>query len=102
EILTRENESLRSLAQGGGELAVPQELVSRVEKEFGLTFKSTPVVHRATTDELRDRISAGFESGFGPAGADYRQEAYTLIGWLLPDDKLLPQLTAVRSVGARG
>ena len=102
EILQRENESLRSLAQGGGELAVPQELVDRVEKEFGLTFKSTPVVHRASTDELRDRISAGLESGFGPAGADYRQEAYGLIGWLLPDDKLLPQLTAVRSVGARG
>ena len=102
EILTRENESLRSLAQGGGELAVPQELVARVEKEFGLSFKSTPVVHRASTDELRDRISAAFESGFGPAGADYRQEAYRLIGWLLQDDNLLSQLTAVRSVGARG
>lgn len=102
EILQRENESLRSLAQGGGELAVPQELVERVEKEYGLSFKSTPVIHRASTDELRDRISAAFESGFGPAGVDYRQEAYTLIGWLLPDDKLLSQLTAVRSVGARG
>lgn len=102
DILKRENESLRSLAQGGGELAVPQELVDRVEKEYGLTFRSTPVIHQSSADELRDRISAAFESGFGPAGADYRQEAYGLIGWLLPGDKLLPQLTAVRSVGARG
>ncbi len=102
EMLKRENESLRSLAQGGGELAVPQELVDRIEKEYGLRFKSTPVVHRTGMDELRERISASFESGFGPAGLDYRQEVYGLIGWLMPEDKLLTQLTAVRSVGARG
>ena|GEM_PF-630950 len=101
-ILRRENESLRSLAQGGGEVAVPQELVDRVEKEFGLRFKSTPVVHRISNDDLRERISASFESAFGPGGLDYRQEAYGLIGWLMPEDKLLVQLTAVRSVGARG
>ncbi len=101
-ILRRENESLRSLAQGGGEVAVPQELVDRVEKEFGIRFHSTPVVHRISGDDLRERISASFESGFGPGGLDYRQEAYGLIGWLMPEDKLLVQLTAVRSVGARG
>jgi regulator of replication initiation timing len=101
-ILRRENDSLRSLAQGGGEVAVPQELVDRVEKEFGLRFKSSPVVHRISTDDLRERISASFESAYGPGGLDYRQEAYGLIGWLMPEDKLLVQLTAVRSVGARG
>lgn len=101
ELLKRENESLRSLAQGGGEMAVPQEVVDRIEKEFGLRFKSTPVVHRVGSDELRDRISASIESKFGPAGIDYRQEAYAYIGWLLPDDKLLAQLAAVRAVGAR-
>ena len=31
-ILRRENESLRSLAQGGGEMAVPGELIQRIEK----------------------------------------------------------------------
>ncbi|RYD18266.1 MAG: hypothetical protein EOP88_23165, partial [Verrucomicrobiaceae bacterium] len=36
EMLKRENESLRSLAQGGGELSVPQEFIDRAEKEFGL------------------------------------------------------------------
>ena len=100
-MLLRENESLRSLAQGGGEVAVPQELVDRIEKEYDLRFKSTPVVHRIGTDELRERISASLESGFGAGGLDYRQEAYGLIGWLMPEDKLLTQLTAVRSVGAR-
>jgi len=102
EILRRENDSLRSLAQGGGEVAVPQELIDRVEKEYGLRFKSSPVVHRISNDDLRQRISASFESGFGPGGLDYRQEAYGLIGWLMPEDKLLVQLTAVRSIGARG
>lgn len=100
-ILQRENESLRSLAQGGGELAVPQELIDRAEKEFELRFHSTPVVHRIAPEELRDRITASIESRYGPSGISDRQESYRLIGWLRPGDDLLVQLTAVRAVGAR-
>lgn len=102
EILRRENDALRSLVQGGGEVSVPQELVDRVESEFGLRFLSTPVVHRIAGEELRDRIAAALENRFGPAGIDYREEAYKLIGWLRPTDRLLGQLTAIRSVGALG
>lgn len=101
-ILKRENESLRSLAQGGGELAVPREAIDRAEKEFGLRFKSNPVVHRIAAEELRDRVAAAIESRFGPGGIDDRQEAWRLIGWLGPDDDLLAQLTVVRTAGARG
>lgn len=100
-MLKRENESLRSLAQGGGELAVPRELIERAEKEFGLRFLSSPVVHRIAGEELRDRVAAALESSLGPSGIDDRQEAWRLIGWLGPDDELLSQLTAVRAVGAR-
>ena len=100
EMLRRENESLRSLAQGGGELAVPQEIIDRVEKEFGLRFLASPVLHRIAAEELRDRIGAAIESRFGPSGIDDRQESYKLIGWLRPDDDLLSQLAAVRAVGA--
>ena len=99
-LLIRENESLRSLAQGGGEFAVPQEMVDRAEKELGLQFKSSPVIHRIGNDELRDRVDAAIESRYGPSGMDDRQEAYQLIGWLRPGDRLLDQLTATRSVGA--
>jgi hypothetical protein len=95
EMLRRENDSLRSLAQGGGELAVPQELVDRVEREFSLRFKSNPIVHRAGSQELHDRISAALENSYGPSGIDDRQEAYHLIGWLQPGTNLLDQLTAV-------
>ncbi len=101
-MLRRENDSLRSLAQGGGELAVPRELIERAEKEFGLHFLSNPVVHRIASEELRDRVAAAWESRFGPSGIDDRQEAYRMIGWLDADDDLLAQLTVVRSVGARG
>lgn len=100
EMLKRENESLRSLAQGGGELSVPQELIDRAEREFGLRFLSSPIVHRIAGEELRDRIGAAIESRLGPSGIDDRQESYALIGWLRPDDNLLAQLTALRSVGA--
>jgi hypothetical protein len=101
-MLKKENESLRSLAQGGGELAVPRELIDRLIKEYELNFLSNPVVHRIATEELRDRIAAALESRFGPAGIDDRQEAYRWIGWLDADTDLLFQLTAVRSVGAKG
>lgn len=101
EILKRENDSLRSLAQGGGELAAPPELIARIEKELNLRFLSSPVVHQIASEELRDRIAAAIESRFGPAGIDDRQDAYSFIGWLRPGDNLLAQLTAVRSVGAR-
>lgn len=100
--LKRENESLRSLAQGGGEFAVPQEFIARVEKELGLDFLSTPVVHRIAPEELRDRIGAAVESRFGPAGIDDRQEAYTLLGCLDARHVLLEETTAALSVGARG
>lgn len=101
-MLRRENESLRSLAQGGGELAVPRESIARVEKDLGLTFLSSPVVHRIASEELRDRVSAAVESRFGPSGADDRQEAFRLMGVLGPDEDLVPQLAAARTVGARG
>jgi hypothetical protein len=102
EMLRRENESLRSLAQGGGELSVPQELIDRTEKEFSLRFLSSPVVHRIAREELRDRIAAAIESRLGPAGIDDRQESYSRIGWLRPDDDLLNQLAASRASGDGG
>ncbi len=100
EMLSQENASLRSLAQGGGEVSVPQELISKVEKDYGLKFLSNPVVHRVAGEELGYRIEAAMESRLGPQGVDDRQEAYQRIGWLRADDKLLDQLVAVRSVGA--
>jgi len=102
QLLRRENESLRSLAQGGGEMSVPQEIIDHIEREFGLQFLSNPVVHRIAREELRDRIAAAMESRFGPAGIDDRQDAYQLLGWLHENDNLLAQLTAVRAVGVRG
>jgi hypothetical protein len=99
-MLVAENASLRSLAQGGGEVSVPQELISKVEKDYGLKFLSNPVIHRVATEELGYRIEAALESRLGPQGVDDRQEAYQRIGWLNSGDKLLDQWVAVRSVGA--
>lgn len=101
EILRRENESLRSLAQGGGELAVPPELVARIEKEFDLSFLSSPVVHRVPQEVLEERVGAALDIRFGPGGLDERQRAYSLIGWLSANDSLRGQLVATRTAGAR-
>jgi len=101
-MLEKENESLRSLAQGGGEVAIPAEMIAVVEKDYGLDFLSTPVFHRIASEELGYRIEAAIESRLGPQGIDDRNEAYKRIGWLRPEDRLLDQIVAVRSVGALG
>jgi hypothetical protein len=101
-MLERENASLRSLAQGGGEVAVPPEMIAQVEKDYGLTFLASPVFHRIAGEELGYRIEAAMESRFGPQGVDDRQEAYRWIGWLRESDVLLEQMVAVKSVGALG
>ena len=101
-MLERENASLRSLAQGGGEVAVPPEMIAQIEKDYGLTFLASPVFHRIAGEELGYRIEAAMESRFGPQGVDDRQEAYRWIGWLRAEDMLLAQMVAVKSVGALG
>jgi hypothetical protein len=94
-LLKRENESLRSLAQGGGEVHVD------TEKALGMDFKSNPLVHRVAGEELRDRIVASIEARYGPHGLDSRQQSWTLMGLLNADDRFAPQLAATKSVGAR-
>ena len=100
-LLKRENESLRSLAQGGGEVKVPQELIDFVESSLGFDFKSNPQIHRVAGEELRDRIVASIEARYGPHGLDSRQQAWALMGLLTTDDRFAAQLAATKSIGAR-
>ena len=101
-MLQKENESLRSLAQGGGEVSVPAEMIALIEKDYGLEFLSSPVFHQIASEELGYRIEAAIESRMGPQGIDDRNEAYQRIGWLRAEDRLLDQMVAIRSVGALG
>jgi hypothetical protein len=100
-LLKRENDSLRSLAQGGGEVHVDPALIDFTEESLGMDFKSNPLVHRVAGEELRDRIVASIEARYGPHGLDSRQEAWILMGLLNADDRFAPQLAATKSVGAR-
>ncbi|BCX47421.1 hypothetical protein HAHE_13290 [Haloferula helveola] len=101
ELLERENESLRSLAQGGGELKVPEPLIEFVESAIGLDFRSSPVVHKIAGEELRDRVTASIESRFPPNSLSHRQQAWVRMGLLMPDDNFAGQLAATYSIGAR-
>lgn len=101
ELLQRENESLRSLAQGGGEVHVAPALIGFVENALDLEFLSSPVVHRIAPEELRQRVSASIESEFPPNGLDHREQAWRLMGLLSENDRYAGQLAATRSLGAR-
>jgi hypothetical protein len=100
-LLKRENESLRSLAQGGGDFHVDPALIDFTEESLGMDFKSNPLVHQIAGEELRDRIVASLESRYGPHGLDSRQQAWIFMGLLNADDRFAPQLAATKSVGAR-
>lgn len=100
-MLERENESLRSLAQGGGELKVPAPLIEFAESAVGLDFRSTPVVHRLAGEELLGRVAASIESRFPPNSLDHREAAWAKMGLLAPDDRFAGQLAATYSLGAR-
>lgn len=101
EILRRENEALRSLAQGGGEISPDPALIEFAENALGLDFISTPVVHQTAPEALRERVTAAIESHFPPNSLDHRQQAWSLLGLLQPDDRFAPQLAATRALGAR-
>ena len=101
EILRRENEALRSLVQGGGEISPDPALIEFAENALGLDFLSTPVVHQTTSEALVERVTASIESHFPPNSLDHRQQAWTLLGLLQPDDRFAPQLAATRALGAR-
>lgn len=102
DLLKRENESLRSLAQGGGDVSVSPDVIHAVERDLGLRFNSTPVLRRASSADLRDRAEAAIESSFGPGGADDRQEAWRLMGLLGPQSVLVTQLAAATTALAPG
>jgi hypothetical protein len=101
ELLRRENESLRSLAQGGGEFRVEPELVTFVEAALGLSFRSSPQVNQIAVEELRDRVIATIESRYGAHGLDSREQAWKLMGLLGSEDRFGPQLALTKSEGAR-
>lgn len=100
-MLERENESLRSLAQGGGELKVPAPLIEFAENAAGLDFRSTPVVHRLAGEELLGRVAASIESRFPPNSLGHREAAWVKMGLLAPDDRFAGQMAATYSLGAR-
>lgn len=101
DLLQRENDSLRSLAQGGGAVHVAPELIEFAENAVGLAFLSNPVVHRIAPEELRQRVTASIESQFPPNGLDHREQAWRLMGLLGENDRYAGQLAATRSLGAR-
>lgn len=100
-MLRRENESLRSLAQGGGELHVDPGTITFVEEALQMNFQSNPKIHKIAGEELRDRIIASIEARYGPHGLDSRQQAWVMMGLLNSDDRFAAQLAATKSVGAR-
>jgi hypothetical protein len=100
-LLKRENESLRSLAQGGGDFKVEPELITFVEQALGLNFRSSPVIHQIAVEELRGRVQATIESRYDTHGLDSREQAWKLMGLLGAEDRFAPQFALTKSEGAR-
>lgn len=103
EALERENASLRSLAEGGGDVPVAQEMVTFVQEATGYEFTSTVRVQRATGEDLADSVRDELAHVFGGAKMmDELETQWRWIGLISPEQNVWPQLVSLRSRDARG
>lgn len=103
EDLERENASLRSLAQGGGDVPVEQEMLAFVSGELGLDFASTPRVQRVTPEDMADAVRDELAHIFGgPEGMDRLEAQWMMLGLVSPEQRIWAQVIALKSNDARG
>jgi hypothetical protein len=106
--LTRELDETRDeLAQvrsllAQGSLAIPEDLITFVEKDSGMVFPKAPIAKLASPDLLRNAAERNLELLFGKDGVEEDQRAWTTIGLLPPNDILRAQWIAIETIGTRG
>ena len=100
--LEQENAVLRSLAQGGGDIPVPEDLIAFVETTLDLEFRSTPVVKLSTEEGIIDAALDELANIYGENGLSEREKVWSHIGLIPPEQALRGQFQAIATTGARG
>ncbi|SHJ60213.1 hypothetical protein SAMN02745181_2152 [Rubritalea squalenifaciens DSM 18772] len=100
--LQKENKTLRAIAQSAEGITLPDELITFVEKDIGLTFKSPPQVFPANEDFIREAAGQRYLSAFNEAGMQMRAYAFEKLGIIPPSQQFIGQLIIAETVGSRG
>ena len=88
----KENATLRSLLQGGGDLPVSVALQSHVEKALNLSFAESPKVTTASIGELEELALEKLEQKYSPGSLGGRAELWAALALITPGTDLAQQL----------
>ncbi len=100
--LRSDNASLRALIASDSPIELEAGLVSFVEKDLGLTFRTPPIVLSRSEDTLREAAGQLWLGAFGEIGLEIRSYAYDILGILPPNQNFIGQIIAAETTGAIG
>lgn len=94
EILKSENQTLKSMQQGSGEITLPLELYTFVEKNIDKEFTTHLKAIISDDDKLVEAAEYRWVDQFKQAGIENRQYAYELLRILPANSKSYPTVLA--------
>ncbi len=106
--LTRELDELRDeVAQvrsllAKGSLAIPDDLISFVEKDSGMVFLRAPLAKLASPDVLRNAAERNLNLLSGKGAIELEEEAWKTIGLIPSNTALRGQWIAIETIDTRG
>ncbi len=102
EQLRSDNASLRSLIASDAPIELEAGLVSFVEKDLDLSFRTPPIALIRSDDALREAAGQLWLGAFSEVGLEIRSYAYDVLGILPPNQNFIGQIIAAETTGAIG
>ncbi len=94
EVLKAENQTLKAMQQGAGEITLPIDFYTFVEKNIGMQFAPHLQAIITDDDKLIEAVEYRWIHQFKTVGIENRQYAYELLRILPTNSKSYPQLIA--------
>jgi len=94
EVLKAENQTLKAMQQAGGEITLPLDLYTFVEKNLGMEFFPHLKAIKTDDDKIIEAAEYRWIQQFKTAGIENRQYAFELLRILPADSKSYPQQLA--------
>ena len=100
--LRSDNASLRALIASDAPIDLEPGLLSFVEKDLGLSFRTPPLALIRSEDALREAAGQLWLGAFSELGLEIRSYAYEVLGILPPNQNFIGQIIAAETTGAIG
>ena len=100
--LRSDNASLRALIASDAPIELEAGLISFVEKDLGLSFRTPQLALIRSDDALREAAGQLWLGAFSEVGLEIRSYAYDVLGILPPNQNFIGQIIAAETTGAIG